>query len=132
LGNGFIVRICPWNKGVQPGSPAHIKPLNVFGFGRISYLCAHGATWVPKEDILAHRTLRATTPKTMLSALDGDAESAFKTACATYRPWLEPSTVQKKYRSFVDLEIARQWMQKAAALGSREATMALSTDAELK
>jgi hypothetical protein len=67
----------------------------------------------------------------MLAALNGDAESAFKTACATYRPWLEPPISKRKYRSFVDLGIARQWMQKAAALGSREATIALSTDAEL-
>ncbi len=67
----------------------------------------------------------------MLAALKGDAESAFKTACATYRPWLEPPAIGKKYRSFVDLGIALQWMQKAAALGSREAEIAITTDADL-
>lgn len=131
-GTGFIVRVCPWHNGIQAGSPAHIKPLNVFGFGRISYLCAVGATWVPKDDMLAHRTLRATTPQAMLAALAGDAESAFKTACATYRSWIEPSASKQKYRPFVDLGISREWMRKAAALGSTDAKKALSTEAELK
>jgi hypothetical protein len=78
VGKGFIIRVCPWNEDIKPGNPAHIKALNVFGFGLISYLCNVRGVWSPKDDLLAHRTLRATTPQTVRAALKGDAESAFK------------------------------------------------------
>jgi hypothetical protein len=144
-GSGFIVRVTRWREGLLPGAPAHIKPLDKFGLGRISVLIARERDWLPAEDILAHQTFVASTPEILDAARNGDADNALKIARAAYRPWLwKPRTPPNeksrpfldppkgKYQSCVDLGMARQWLERATALGSGEAKIALETEPEFR
>ncbi|WP_334380410.1 hypothetical protein [Bradyrhizobium sp. AZCC 1577] len=143
--SGYILRAVPWRDGLQIGTPAYIKPLDALGMGYISVLVPNAGDWFPHEDILVHRTFSASTPKTLADACGGDADSALKIAYATYRAWPARPQIPKhpkylpfvsqpkgKYDQYVDLRIARHWLKRAAALGSREAATTLETEPEFR
>lgn len=143
--SGYILRAVPWREGLQVGTPAFIKPLDVLGMGYISVLVPKAGDWFPHEDVLVHRTFSASTPKTLVDACRGDADSALEIAYATYRSWPVRSQIPKhnkylqfvtpnkgKYDRYVDLRLARRWLKRAAELGSREAIAALEAEPEFR
>jgi hypothetical protein len=126
---GFIVRAMPWRDEIAPGLPAHIKPLDAFGMGRISILHQTPAGERIVKSILTHRTLIACEVPVLGRARRGEADAVVQVADATFRAWEAkgslPGTV--RYPAFVDFRIAKLWVEKVAATGSETAKKTLRT-----
>jgi hypothetical protein len=125
----FIVRAMSWRDELAPGLPAHIKPLDVFGIGRISILFQTSLEDKIIKTPLVHRTFVACGMESFRKARKGDVASVCQVADATYRNWeksgTEPGTLL--YPPFVDFKIAKRWVQKASDLGSETAKRVLKT-----
>lgn len=147
-GSGFITRATPWVEGLAAGCPAHMKPINELGVGRISLLVERAGEWVEVFDFLLHRSLSAASPTSFREAMEGNADAAFAVATSSYKSWAKrpvsgTSQPQRSPRlqkivdswnvkSFVDLSISKQWLKRAAILGSKLAVAALETEPEFR
>jgi hypothetical protein len=127
LRSGFIVRATPWRAELLPGLPAHIKPLDASGIGRISVLHQTPREKRVIEAVLVHRTFVACNVQIFDKAREGDGASVLLVADATYRHWelKRPKFATVCYPAFVDFRIAKKWVEKAAALGSDAAKTVL-------
>lgn len=125
---GYIMRVMPWRDDIAVGLPTHIKPLDAFGIGRISILriTPHGE--VILKAILAHRVFSACEYQVLKKARKDAPDSVAQIAEATYKSWeIAQEGGVIRYPAFVDFRIAKNWLAKSLALGSREAEAVLST-----
>ena len=125
---GYIMRVMPWRDDIAVGLPTHIKPLDAFGIGRISILriTPHGE--VIFKAILAHRVFSACEYQVLKKARKDAPDSVAQIAEATYKSWeIAQEGGVIRYPAFVDFRIAKNWLAKSLALGSREAEAVLST-----
>lgn len=125
-----FVRLTPVRVELTAGMPAHVKPLNLQGLGRIAWF-AHRSYGIERlEDILVHRTLNACRVAVVKAALSGHVPSAVAVGRAAAFGWgkAQNGTGPVTYPDFVNWDIARTWLKHAAECGSKEA-QALLTDA---
>lgn len=126
---GYIIRATPWRAEIASGLPAHIKPLDAFGIGRISILWQTPTGEQVIKGMLTHRTFVACEVAIVGKARKGDPEAVALVADATYRAWQTdgPSPGLVRYPKFVDFKIAKRWVERGAALGSEAAERVLKT-----
>jgi hypothetical protein len=119
--------VTPRHNKIEVGSPAHMKPLDALGVGRIAWLTVGPNGFEGMVDVFIHRSMCACQVRHIRAALHGDAQCALEIGrgISFGQGRRSGTSADIRYPSFVAWPVARAWLERAAACGLAVATALL-------
>ena len=117
-----FTRSALWREELVPGTPAHVKALDTYGIGYISWMFFKESGPERVEDLLVHRTFGVIPIQIFRKALNGNADMAALVGHLSAFAWrVKRDDDSVAFQDFVSWPISRAWLQRAADNGSEKA-----------